>query len=162
MRVHVRLPLQCSLTNRFLGYGRGVPGNINWGLVLHKVCVRGTPHDRARPPQELPRQVETKKAHRKKFTDANLDALAPRTKMVEGKPKGVQYYVWDAGTGAARGLGVLVSPAGAKSYRSTYYSLADPSPTIAHLAASVSCRLRRRANCVVRIVRTRRPVLIPR
>ena len=34
--------------------------------------------------------------------------------------KGKQHFVWDAGTGAARGLAVLVNPLGTKTYFVNY------------------------------------------
>jgi integrase len=57
------------------------------------------------------------KAQRKIFTDENVLTLPLKRK---------QYMVWDGGHGrgsgpCVRGLSVLVSPAGARSYRSTYY-----------------------------------------
>ncbi len=45
-------------------------------------------------------------ANRKALTEDNVLKL---------RVKRAQYRVWDAGTDAARGLGVLVSPAGAKT-----------------------------------------------
>ena len=58
-----------------------------------------------------------KKANRKVFTEKNVLTLRARRK---------QYMVWDGGNGrgsgeVVRGLGILVSPIGAKSYRSVYY-----------------------------------------
>ena len=53
-----------------------------------------------------------KRPNRKLFTNDNVLSLPAKAK---------QYSVWDAGTGATRGLSILVSPAGAKTYRSTFY-----------------------------------------
>ncbi|MDP2410074.1 MAG: integrase arm-type DNA-binding domain-containing protein [Pseudolabrys sp.] len=53
-----------------------------------------------------------KPALRKKFTDRNVMTLRSEAK---------QYMVWDMGTGAVKGLGILVSPQGTKSYRSYWY-----------------------------------------
>jgi hypothetical protein len=54
---------------------------------------------------------EKAKRNRMNFTEANVRSL---------KPKKKQFHVWDADTDAARGLGILVSPTGTKSYRATY------------------------------------------
>jgi hypothetical protein len=57
-----------------------------------------------------------------------------RMKMTEDKvlklpvKRGGQYMVWDEGTDAVRGLHVLVSPKGAKTYRSTFYFPGSPKP----------------------------------
>jgi Arm DNA-binding domain len=63
------------------------------------------------------------------FTDTNVLVLPMRRK---------QYRVWDGGKGrgtdpVARGLCILVSPAGAKSYRSTYYFPGSPKAHSRHL-----------------------------
>jgi Arm DNA-binding domain len=63
-------------------------------------------------------------AKRKHFTKDNVRKL-PR--------KGKQYLIWDAGTGAARGLAVLVSPSGTKSYRCVFYYPGSPKPHWMHL-----------------------------
>src|SRR5262249_27368215 len=65
-----------------------------------------------------------KAARRKTLTETNVLRL-PR------KPK--QYLTWDAGTDAARGLAVLVSPRGAKSFRAVYYFPGSPKPHWMHL-----------------------------
>ena len=74
----------------------------------------------------LPRKRKTRRAaNRKALTEVNVAKLRPdRTK---------QYSVWDSGTDAVRGLSVLVSPAGARSYRSTYYFPDSPKPHSRHL-----------------------------
>ena len=51
------------------------------------------------------------KANRKTFTETNVLRLPV-------KPN--QHFVWDAGTGAARGLAVLVNPTGTKTYFVNY------------------------------------------
>ena len=53
---------------------------------------------------------------RTNFTDTRVRAL---------KPKKTQYHAWDEGTGSARGLGILVSPTGTKTYRVAYYFPGD-------------------------------------
>ncbi len=53
------------------------------------------------------------KRNRKRLTESNVLNLPVKARR--------QYIVWDQGTDAARGLHVLVSPAGAKTYRSTFY-----------------------------------------
>jgi integrase len=61
------------------------------------------------PEKPIPRG----KWNRMKFTEKNVLALkAHRTK---------QYQAWDYGNEAARGLSVLVSPSGVKSFRATFY-----------------------------------------
>ena len=57
------------------------------------------------------RRKPAKPPNRMRFTDANVLTLP-----VKNKP----YRVWDAGTGAARGLQVLVRPSGTKAYRVHY------------------------------------------
>jgi integrase len=51
-------------------------------------------------------------ANRKPFNERNVHKI-PR--------KNHQYLIWDEGTGAARGLAILVSPTGTKSYRVVFY-----------------------------------------
>jgi hypothetical protein len=67
------------------------------------------------------------KANRLYFTDAELKALLPRT--------GKQFLAWDADKPRrpkhlppARGLAVLVSPTGTKSFRCVYYFPGSPKP----------------------------------
>jgi integrase len=61
------------------------------------------------PEKPIPRR----KWNRMKFTEKNVLTLkAHRTK---------QYQAWDHGNEAARGLSVLVSPSGVKSFRATFY-----------------------------------------
>lgn len=85
------------------------------------------------------------KANRKKLKEENVRKLPVRKS---------QYRVWDAGTDAARGLCVLVSPAGAKTYMSTYYfpgSVKTHSRSLGRVGemmlqeARDQCRLDRRA-----------------
>ncbi len=56
---------------------------------------------------------ERRPANRKKFTDLSLRRSKPK--------KDRQYMVWDRGTQGQRGLSLLISPGGTKSFRSTYY-----------------------------------------
>ena len=65
------------------------------------------------------------KPHRKHFTETNVLKLPPK--------KGRQYLVWDQGTGAARGLAILVSPTGTASYRTVFYFKGSPKPHWMHL-----------------------------
>ena len=50
-------------------------------------------------------------AKRFAFTDKKLRSLPPRRDR--------QYQAWDSGSGSTRGLSVLVSPTGTKSFRAT-------------------------------------------
>jgi integrase len=59
-------------------------------------------------------------ANRKQFTPKSVSTLKPKRDR--------QYLVWDEGTGAARGLAILVSPTGTKSYRAVYYYPGSPKP----------------------------------
>ena len=65
------------------------------------------------------------KPNRKHFTETNVLKLPPK--------KGRQYLVWDQGTGAARGLAILVSPTGTASYRTVFYFKGSPKPHWMHL-----------------------------
>src|SRR5688572_12530379 len=65
------------------------------------------------------------KRNRKAFTEQNVRALKPK--------KMKQYLIWDEGTGAARGLAILVSPTGTKSYRAAYYFPGSPKAHFMHL-----------------------------
>src|ERR1700693_5522530 len=63
------------------------------------------------------------------FSEKNVRALQPHRK---------QYVVWDAGNGrgageVARGLHILISPMGAKSYRSIFYFNSNPKAYPRHL-----------------------------
>jgi integrase len=58
-----------------------------------------------------------KPANRKHFTEENVLKIPC---------KNHQFLVWDAGTGAARGLAILVSPTGTKSYRAVFYFSGEP------------------------------------
>jgi integrase len=69
------------------------------------------------------------KANRKLLTEANVKTLPLKRK---------QYLVWDGGNGRGsgeceRGLAILVSPSGTRSYRSTYYFPNSPKPHSRHL-----------------------------
>lgn len=63
-------------------------------------------------------------ANRKHFTEQNVLTL-------RGKDR--QFLIWDEGTGAARGLAILVSPTGTKSYRVVYYYPGSAEPHYKHL-----------------------------
>ena len=65
------------------------------------------------------------KANRKRFTEDNVIKLPAKRK---------QYLVWDEGTDAARGLAILVSPTGTRSYRCVFYYPGSPKPHYMHLA----------------------------
>jgi integrase len=83
------------------------------------------------PSRFRPKPARTKANHLY-FTDAAVVKL---------KPKRKQYLVWDAWTDdrqrgpadPARGLCVLVSPKGAKSYRACFYYPGSPKPNYIHL-----------------------------
>lgn len=64
-------------------------------------------------------------ANRKTFTDQNVMKLRCKPDK--------QYLIWDAGTGAAKGLAILVSPQGAKSFRCVFYYPGSPKPHWRHL-----------------------------
>lgn len=63
-------------------------------------------------------------ANHKHFTEENVHNI-PR--------KNHQFLVWDWGTGAARGLAVLSSPTGTKSYRVVFYFPGSSKPNYRHL-----------------------------
>jgi Arm DNA-binding domain len=77
-------------------------------------------------------QDQSRKLNKRKhkvFTDANVFSLPVRAK---------QYLVWDGGSGrgagkVCRGLHILVSQMGAKSYRSMYYFPGSPKSHSRHL-----------------------------
>jgi integrase len=64
------------------------------------------------------------KANRRHLTEQNVQSLPGKVK---------QYLIWDQGTGAARGLAILVSPTGTKSYRCVYYFTGSAKPHWKHL-----------------------------
>jgi hypothetical protein len=66
--------------------------------------------------------AERKRLH---FTEKNVQIL--KTKRLK------QYLIWDEGTGSARGLAILVSPTGTKSYRCAYYFPGSPKAHWKHL-----------------------------
>ena len=68
------------------------------------------------------------KRNRKALTKQNDNTLKPKRLK--------QYLIWDEGTGAARGLAILVSPTGTKSYRCAYYFPGIQKPTGCISAAS--------------------------
>ena len=65
------------------------------------------------------KKKEYTKANRRYFTEENVLAIKPK--------RGKQFLIWDAwearkrGVDPARGLAILVSPTGTKSYRCVYY-----------------------------------------
>jgi integrase len=61
----------------------------------------------------------------KRLTEDNVLRLPVRRRR--------QYMAWDAGTDAARGLGVLISPTGTRSYRVVYYYPGSSKPHSMHL-----------------------------
>ena len=76
-----------------------------------------------------PKRKEPSKPNRKYFTEDNVLTIRAKRK---------QYLIWDAASGrgksdAARGLAILVSPTGTKSYRCVYYYPASPKPYYMHL-----------------------------
>jgi integrase len=56
--------------------------------------------------------TKRKPFNRKHFTEENVHKIPAKKK---------QYLIWDQGTGAARGLAILVSPTGTKSFRVVFY-----------------------------------------
>ena len=68
--------------------------------------------ERVRLKTKRVRLRERKRANKKKFTEKNVLQLPVRSK---------QYVVWDTGTNGVKGLAILVSPGGVRSYRSYYY-----------------------------------------
>ncbi|HEY6754398.1 MAG TPA: Arm DNA-binding domain-containing protein, partial [Pseudolabrys sp.] len=63
-------------------------------------------------------------ANHKHFTEENVLKI-PR--------KNHQFLVWDWGTGAARGLAILSSPTGTKSYRVVFYFPGSSKPNYRHI-----------------------------
>jgi integrase len=97
--------------------------------VNHPQPSAATPDSNAKIERHRPRYRA--KANHLYFTDTALAKL---------KPKRKQYLVWDAwtderqrGSDPARGLCVLVSPKGAKSYRACFYFPGSPAPNYMHL-----------------------------
>lgn len=83
------------------------------------------------PPTPKPKSRKRAAAKHVYFTDEAVGRL---------KPKSKQYLVWDAwtvdrkrGPDPARGLCVLVSPRGAKSFRAVFYYPGSPNPHYLHL-----------------------------
>jgi integrase len=62
--------------------------------------------------------------NRKRFTEDNVHKI-PSKKH--------QFLTWDAGTGAARGLAILSSPTGTKSYRVVFYWPGSSKPNYKHI-----------------------------
>lgn len=63
-------------------------------------------------------------ANHKHFTEENVHKIPRKNK---------QFLVWDWGTGAARGLAILSSPTGTKSYRVAFYWPGSSKPNYRHL-----------------------------
>jgi integrase len=85
--------------------------------------------ERYRLTKEKPRQRvrlrQRKPANRKQLTVDKIRKLVPK--------KDKQYLVWDSGTDGQRGLCVLVSPKGAKSFRCCFYFDGSWKPHFMHL-----------------------------
>ena len=62
--------------------------------------------------------------NRKKFTEENVTRLPLKKR---------QYLTWDSGTGGVRGLAILVSPMGARSYRVCFYWPGSNKPNYKHI-----------------------------
>jgi integrase len=95
--------------------------------VLEKMLKKARENNRAKKSD----RKKPKSPHRLYFTDKKLRGL---------KPKAKQYLVWDAwtngrtrGDDVAKGLCVLVSPKGAKSYRALYSFPGSTAPHYKHL-----------------------------
>jgi integrase len=95
--------------------------------VIEKVVKKARENNRAKKSD----RKKPKSPHHLYFTDKEVANL---------KPKAKQYMAWDAWTGdrkrgdaPARGLCVLVSPKGAKSYRAVYYFPGSAAPHYKHL-----------------------------
>src|SRR4051812_39005388 len=79
---------------------------------------------------EMPKPTRPKaEAFRKHFTETNVLRLPTKNK---------QYLIWDGartdrGDDAARGLAILVSPTGTKSYRAVFYYPGSAKPYWMHL-----------------------------
>jgi integrase len=69
---------------------------------------------------------------RKKRRPRNLKRLSEDS-VLKLPAKRRQYLAWDTGTHAARGLGVLISPSGTRSYRVVYYFPGSSKPHSMHL-----------------------------
>jgi integrase len=65
-----------------------------------------------------------RKRNLKKFDERNVLTLPAKRR---------QYMAWDAGTNAARGLGILISPTGTRSYRVVFYYPGSSKPHSMHL-----------------------------
>ena len=63
--------------------------------------------------------------NRRRFTHDNVRTFKPN--------KVKQYLVWDEGGDSARGLAILVSPTGTRSYRCVYYYPGSPKPHWKHI-----------------------------
>jgi integrase len=65
-----------------------------------------------------------RKRNLKRFTEESVEALPIKRR---------QHMAWDSGPDAARGLGILISPSGSRSYRVTYYFPGSPKGHSMHL-----------------------------
>ena len=68
--------------------------------------------------------------NRRRFTADNVFKL---------KPKKKQYLVWDEGGDSARGLAILVSPTGTRSFRCVFYYPGSPKAHWKHLGRVDEC-----------------------
>jgi integrase len=87
--------------------------------MAQRVKLEGTREQRDARRRELKKKQQRKKPdppNRLRLTQAKIDD--PQTKDL--KPGAAQYQVWDSGTGAQRGLSILVNTGGSKLYRVTY------------------------------------------
>src|SRR5215212_1076598 len=103
---------------------------------MERVRIKQPRPERAQKRKPSPRVMPTEsaKARRKQRgrAEPNHKRLTKDNVLVlRARPQ--QYMVWDSGTEAARGRSILVSPAGAKSYRSTYYFPGSSKPHSRHL-----------------------------
>jgi integrase len=74
-----------------------------------------------------------KKDPEKERAKRNLKRLNEDNVLKLPVKRSKQYMAWDAGPEAARGLGVLISPTGTKSYRVIYYYPGTSKPHAMHL-----------------------------
>jgi integrase len=65
-----------------------------------------------------------RKRNRKKFDEQNVLKLPAKRR---------QYHCWDEGTNSQRGLGILISPTGTRSYRCIFYYPGSSKPYSMHL-----------------------------
>jgi integrase len=83
-----------------------------------------TPRNNKPDEPDATTRKKRRERNRKRFDEENVLRLPVKRR---------QYMVWDAGTNAVRGLGILVSPTGTRSYRVVYYFTGSPKPHSMHL-----------------------------